>query len=108
MSRPTIPDQVKRQVDEIVQRFNENVIKNRNQYYTARYRGSYLYLDRFDYKVVSHVCRLKYTGDLNHWEFAIFKYSDEVYDPHEWFFPGSGHVDGTVEGATRAGLEAYP
>jgi hypothetical protein len=25
-----------------------------------------------------------------------------------WMFPGGEHVDGTVEGAMRAGLEAYP
>lgn len=30
------------------------------------------------------------------------------YDPNEWFFPGSGYLDGTVEGAMKAGLEAYP
>jgi len=51
---------------------------------------------------------LKYTGDLTKWEFAIFKYSREIYDPEEWFFPGSQYVDGTIEGAMRAGREAYP
>ena len=30
------------------------------------------------------------------------------YDAEEWLFPGSQHIDGTVEGAMRAGLEAYP
>lgn len=49
-----------------------------------------------------------YTGAMDGWEFAIFKYSDERYDPDEWFIPGSEHIDGTVEGAMRAGLEAYP
>jgi hypothetical protein len=33
---------------------------------------------------------------------------DEVYDSKEWFFPGSQDVDGTIEGALRAGREAYP
>ena len=42
------------------------------------------------------------------WEFAIFKYSDERYDPDEWLFPGSEHVDGTIEGAMQAGMAAYP
>jgi hypothetical protein len=51
---------------------------------------------------------LEYTGGIDNWDFAIFKYSDERYDPKEWFFPGAGHVDGTVEGAMKAGLEAYP
>jgi hypothetical protein len=45
---------------------------------------------------------------MNGWDFAIFKWSMETYAPNEWMFPGSELVDGTVEGAMRAGLEAYP
>lgn len=45
---------------------------------------------------------------MDNWEFAIYKYSKDRYDPDEWMFPGSGHVDGTVEGAMKAGIEAYP
>jgi hypothetical protein len=45
---------------------------------------------------------------MDDWEFAIYKYSSERYDPDEWFFPGVGLVDGTIEGAMKAGLEAYP
>jgi len=45
---------------------------------------------------------------VDDWEFAISKYGDERHDPDEGFFPGEEHVDGTVEGTTRAGLEAYP
>jgi len=44
---------------------------------------------------------------MNEWQFAIFKWSTEKYDPNEWMFPGSGLADGTVEGAMKAGLEAY-
>lgn len=32
---------------------------------------------------------------------------DEVERIEEWFFPGSGLVDGTVERALKAGIEAY-
>lgn len=45
---------------------------------------------------------------MDNWEFAIFKHSDERYDAEEWFFPGAGWMDGTIEGAMKAGLEAYP
>jgi hypothetical protein len=45
---------------------------------------------------------------MDKWEFAIFKWSSEKYAPNEWMFPGSEFVDGTIEGAMRAGLEAYP
>jgi hypothetical protein len=106
--KPAIPEEIKKQVDEIVAAFNKQVIKDRNRFYTTRYKGSYLYLDRYDYGGASPICRLKYSGRIDQWEFAIFKYSDERYDPAEWFFPGSGHVDGTLEGAMKAGLEAYP
>jgi hypothetical protein len=45
---------------------------------------------------------------MDNWKFAIYKYSSGNYDPEEWLFPGYGFVDGTVEGAMNAGLEAYP
>ena len=108
MSRQTIPEQIKTWVDGVIQRFNEDVIQDPNRYYVGRYRGSYLYLDRLGYGIRHQVGRLTYTGSADKWEFAIFKYSDERYDAEEWLFPGAEYVDGTLEGALRAGLEAYP
>ncbi|MGB0930621.1 MAG: hypothetical protein ACPGVB_07590 [Chitinophagales bacterium] len=49
--------------------------------------------------------RLGYNGKMDNWDFAVFKYSREFYDPDEWMFPGSGELDGTIEGALRAGEE---
>jgi hypothetical protein len=108
MTSKRIPAEVKQHVDQIVKKFNQTVLKNPNYYYVTRYRGNYLYLDRFDYGHVGPICRLTYTGSMDAWEFAIYRYSDERYDPDEWLFPGTEHLDGTVEGAMRAGLEAYP
>ena len=108
MSRKSIPNAVKKRVEEIVKGFNQRVTDSPSCYYVTRYRGTYLYLNRYDYGRVGPICRLTYTGDINDWGFAIFKYSDERYDPEEWLFPGSEHVDGTIEGAMKAGLEAYP
>jgi len=51
---------------------------------------------------------VKYNGEIDNWDFAIYKYSREKYDPDEWFFPGSQYANGTIEGAMRAGLAAYP
>ncbi len=45
---------------------------------------------------------------MENWYFAIYKYSDEHYDEEEMFFTGAELVDGTIEGAMRAGLKAYP
>jgi hypothetical protein len=108
MSSKSIPQEVKKQVDQIVEEFNQRVISNPNIYYLTRYRGRFLYLERFNYGRSGPICRLEYTGSLDNWDFAIFKYSDERYDPEDWFFPGAGQVDGTVAGAMKAGLEAYP
>ncbi len=77
--------------------------------YVPRFKGAYLYLDRIDFRGQPFaVCRLKWTGNMNAWEFAIYRYSRATYDPEEWFFDGVDKVDGTVEGAMRAGMEAYP
>lgn len=58
--------------------------------------------DEFD-----KICRLTYNGDLEKMDFAIYKYSSEKYDPSEFSFPGSNHVDSSLEGAMKARLKAY-
>ena len=104
--RETIPEEVKKAAGEIVDAFNKSFIKDPTRYYRTRYRGRFLYLDRLYYGIWGPVCRLEYAGRMDEWDFAIYKYSDERYDPDEWLFPGSGQVDGTIEGAMKAGLEA--
>lgn len=99
-----ITETVKAQVDAIVKDFNEKVIDDPEDFYITRFKGNYLYLDRYN----GPVCRLKFTGDIDDWDFAIYKYSSERYDSDEWFFPGSEHVDGSIKGALLAGLHAYP
>ncbi len=75
MSKKGIPDDIKKQVEEIVQNFNDKVIGTPDHYYIARYKGKYLYLDRNDYGQNFHVCRLEYNGDISDWGFAIYKLS---------------------------------
>jgi hypothetical protein len=103
-----IPAEIKAQADAIVKEFNEKVIRNPNYHYVTRYKGNYLYLDIYRYGQCGPICRLTYTGDMLKWEFAIYRYSKEFYDPNEWMFPGSNFVDGTIQGAMKAGLKAYP
>ena len=104
----SIPDEVKREVEAIVERFNRENSGSDDCYYEARFRGKHCHLHRCDYGSLGPICQLTYTGKMNGWKFAIFKWSSETYDPNEWMFPGGELVDGTVEGAMRAGLEAYP
>ncbi|MBU1660087.1 MAG: hypothetical protein KKD28_01285 [Chloroflexi bacterium] len=106
--KPTIPNEVRTEVERIVVEFNSKNLAKRGAGYSVRFRGNYTYVDRGEYGSPSPICRLTYNGAMDNWGFAIYKYSNESYDPEEWFFPGAGEVDGTVEGAMRAGLMAYP
>ena len=108
MTQRSIPESVKNQVDDTVIRFNQQVIEDPIYFYTTRYEDNFLYLDRTSLGVILPICRLKYTGTMGEWEFAIYQYNTQRYNPDEKLFAGWGKVDGTVEGALRAGLEAYP
>jgi len=108
MGTKAIPDDIRQRVDTIVAQFNSKTFRGSALQYVPRYKGVYLYLDRSDFAEPSPICRLRYTGEFEKWGFAIYKYSDGRYDPEEWMFPGSEHIDGTIEGAMRAGLKAYP
>ena len=108
MKSKAIPDDVRKQAEEIVDKFNRRTFRGSDCYYVMRIQGKYLYLDRCNFGTVGPICRLTFTGTMDGWEFAIFKWSSERYDPEEWMFPGSGYVDGTIEGAMKAGLDAYP
>ena len=103
-----IPKDVQSSAQQIVERFNRANLRS-SAAYVARFKGMYLYLDRKDYgSATVAICRLKYTGSFNNWKFAIFKHSSNTYDPEEFMFPGATFLDGTIEGAMRCGLEAYP
>jgi len=107
MPPKTIPADVKQRVQEIVKRFNKDDLGDWGIVYSVRFRGRHVYLDRDDGSGPGPICRLAFTGDIREWEFAIYKYSTERYDPDECWFPGAEEVDGTVEGALRAGMKAY-
>ena len=108
MRSKKIPESIKKQVEEIVSRFNEESIGDPDLYYSTRYRGKYLYLDRVEFGTASSICRLEFNGKIDNWDFAIYKYSSERYDPEEWLIPGMEFIDGTVEGAMKVGMAAYP
>ena len=108
MAKKAIPADVQQRAVEVVERFNREVLGGDRICYVPRFKGAFLYLDRQGAGAPGPICRLKYTGSFEKWEFAIFKYSSMTYDSHEWMFPGSQFIDGTIEGAMKAGMEAYP
>jgi hypothetical protein len=107
MKKMTIPDEVKESVLHTIERFNLKELAKTGSCYIARFQGKFLYLDRDDCGNVGPICRLEYKGAGKPWSFAIYKYSDDRYDPNKSWFPGSEFVDGTVEGALKAGTETY-
>jgi hypothetical protein len=109
MAKAIISKEIQQQVSDLIDAFNKKTFKGSDDImYMSKFKGNFLYLDRKEFDRISPVARLKYAGDIKKWEFAIFKWSSETYDPNEWFFPGAKHVDGTIEGAMKAGLAAYP
>jgi len=109
MAKAIISKEIQQEVSDLIDAFNQKTFKGSADFmYVPKFKGNFLYLNRKEFNEIEPVARLKYTGDIKKWDFAIFKWSSETYDPNEWFFPGVKHVDGTIEGAMKAGLEAYP
>ena len=118
--QPAIPLEIQAEAQKIVDDFNRKKFKKvvpnlsvilgglTNYGYAARFKGKFLYLDRIERGKPSPICRLTWTGAMDKWDFAIYKYSDNHYDPDEWFFTGAEKVDGTITGAMEAGMAAYP
>ena len=109
MAKAIITKEIQQKASDIIDAFNQKTFKGSADFmYIPKFKANFLYLDMKERDRLTPVARLKYTGDIKKWEFAIFKWSTETYDPDEWFFPGVQHVDGTIEGAMKAGLAAYP
>lgn len=107
MKNEDIPAFVRQLVEQAVEDFNREEMSGSGKVYHVRFKGRYVYVDRDDGIGPAPVFRLEYTGDLSDWEFAIYKYSADDYDEEENFFPGAEKLDGTIEGALRAGMKAY-
>ena len=115
----TIPAEIQEEVQKLIDEFNRINLKGSTSLlntffsskvkrgYSARFKGKFLYMDRTDRSEPLPICRLTWNGKMDNWDFAIYKYSSDKYDPEEWFFPGEEFVNGTVTGAMKAGMVAY-
>lgn len=109
INQKAIPPDIQAEVRKNVSKFNNEILRNPRVYYIPHFTGQYLYLSRWTNDREEPVCRLKYNGETDNWEFAIFKWSSERYDNDDLFIvPGNNYIDGTVEGAMKCGMEAYP
>lgn len=110
MKTKMIPQEIKEEIARIIDEFNNEELDLINDFYQyiAKFKGNYVYLNTKKYDSVSPIARLTYSGDMNDWEFAIYKYSSGQYDIDEMFFPGVKYLDGTIKGALYACNTAYP
>ncbi len=108
MAQKKITDDIQAIVKMIVANFNQTYLPKSIKY-IPRFKGANLYLDRSEHgRPASAICRLTFTGDIDTWSFAIYKYGCNQYDPNEIFLPGIDLLDGSIEGAMRCGMKAYP
>jgi len=109
MATATISDEIKEQVQKIVDEYNRTDLRKLGCKFVCSYKSKFLYLSLDEgFPQLAPTIRLKFTGDIKKWEFAIFKWSSETYTTDYFFIPGSEFVDGTVLGAMKAGIAAYP
>jgi hypothetical protein len=104
-----IPEDVKKAIIQRVQAFN----KAHKSQFQVEFKGKYCYLSKIHATYWSGAAdtklgRLTWTGDIEKWTFDVYKYSRESYDPNEFMFPGREDLNGTIEGAMRAGFKLYP
>lgn len=95
--RVTIPPEL----TEVIQPQIEIVAREYNRELTYRIKQSYVYFDAED----DPICRCKYTGDINDWEFALFKWSTESYSTTDEF---GFSFRGTIQECVESGVKAYP
>lgn len=107
MKKNLIPDSVREEALRWIDQFNRTTLAGTGYAFVGRFQGAFLYLDRNEHGQVLPICRLRYRSASKCWDFAIYKYSSEQYDAYETWFPGFELVDGTVEGAMKAGMRAY-
>lgn len=130
----SIPKEVKNEVLKIVDSFNEE----HKTTFQITFRGRFAYLAKTEKQqldmantfrqmmaqkmgfpikqlavqdaptIETKLGRLKYNGQMDNWDFAVFRYSREIYDTDEFMLPGAEELDGSIEGALKAGMELYP
>ncbi len=103
-----IKESEKEKIKKIIEKFNKKEFSDPEVFYYPEFKRGYLYLMRNEFGEKGPICRLKYNGNIKDWDFEVFKYSSETFTDDIFFMPGEEEIDGTIEGAMKAGLELYP
>jgi hypothetical protein len=119
--RQGIPEHVRLTVRERLERHAADRWDEHCRAIDVRFRGSFAYVDALRRNgwplpgtpqetqdlidaTPTRLCRLRYLGSPARWEFAFYKYSDEIYEPS--FLP-SGAFEGTPEEAFDCAAGVY-
>lgn len=103
--RKPIPTEVQAEANQAVHRFD----KAYDTLHNLEFKGGYAYLKRVEEdQTFTKIGRLTYLEKTGEWDFTVYKYTNERYDPYEFNYPGRIHLDGTIEGVLWAGLDIYP
>jgi hypothetical protein len=90
-------EEIFKEAEKSIDFFNK---KNKYQYSIIAKRGFFILCRN------GIIGKLKFNRETKLWGFSIYSYSDNCYLENA-FFPGVELLDGTLEGAMKAGLEAY-
>jgi len=123
----SIPKDVQKEVLQIVDSFNS---ENKTSF-EMDFRGAFAYLVKLDEQPMAHIFRqmitqktgsppiqgdmifetklgrLTYNGQMDNWDFAIFKHNKESNNSDDWIFSGAKELDGTIKSALKVGQELY-
>ncbi len=109
MAKSKIPDDIKEAAIGIIEKHNQKKFRNNPDVrYYAKFKGEFLYLNRKEYSNDSQIARLRFNGSMKDWGYWAFLYSSESYSDDLFMMPGSEFLDGTIEGALKAGDKVYP
>jgi hypothetical protein len=124
-----VPEAVKRRTEERIRRYAEEHFRGKYTKLDIRFRGQFCYVDAYrepepltpgwpppdwpetreEYlerlrTTPTHLCRLRYFGQEEHWAFAFYTYSNERYELS--MFP-SGEFLGPPEAAFEVAAGVY-
>ena len=103
-----IPIDEQAQLQERANFFKKKFVPKTSWQFVADARGKFVYLRRYmNDGSCQNLGRLIYEGNIENMAFSIYRYNTEKYDTKADFV-GAHHLNGTLEGALKAILEAFP
>ena len=97
-----IPNNVREETRARILRYAELEGLHKGHKIDVRFKSQFCYIDAVEEvdSVVTHLCRMRYSGGTKSWSLAFYTYSNEKYEPCMF---ASGEWFGTPEEALKIG-----